>query len=121
MPNTYTQRTLNLLRDQGFKVGVVERWIPGANIRKDLFGIIDIIAISSNKIIGIQSTSYKQRKPHLDTIYGSCLDSTKSWLDGGGELWLISWKKIPVKPGSKRFKYESVIDVIELEKEVTAV
>ena len=42
---TPTARSLKALRDAGWHAEVVERWIPGANIRKDLFGFADILAI----------------------------------------------------------------------------
>lgn len=52
-----TQRSLAHLRSQGYLAEVVERWIPGANIRKDLFGFIDILAIRDNEVLGVQATS----------------------------------------------------------------
>jgi hypothetical protein len=39
-----TQRTLEYLRLSGYPlVGVVERWIPRALVRQDLFGILDVL------------------------------------------------------------------------------
>ena len=57
---THTQRTLKYLRDQGLTAGIVERWMPNpkhpaGGVRKDLFGIIDIIAIGPEKTMGVQS------------------------------------------------------------------
>ncbi len=52
-----TQRSLELMREAGYVADVVERWIPGANIRKDLFGFIDILAIREGEVCGVQSTS----------------------------------------------------------------
>lgn len=52
-----TSRTLKRLRDAGYLAGVVERWIPGANIRSDLFGFIDVVAIRPGEILGVQTTS----------------------------------------------------------------
>ena len=40
-----TQRTLAALRKDGWTAEVVERWIPGANIRRDLWGFGDILAM----------------------------------------------------------------------------
>ena len=36
---------------------VVEKWIPAVKRRQDLFGVIDIVAISDSEIVGVQSTS----------------------------------------------------------------
>lgn len=66
-----------------------------------------------DRLVGIQSTSWQQRTPHLIKIYNEHGNSTRSWLATGNELWLISWKKRPIKKGSKRFRYEPHIDIIE--------
>jgi hypothetical protein len=39
-----TELSLRHLRERGYDCDVVERWIPGANIRRDMIGIIDIVA-----------------------------------------------------------------------------
>jgi hypothetical protein len=53
-----TQRTLEHLRGNGYPlVQVVEKWNPHARIRQDLFGIIDVLAVSEIDIIAVQSTS----------------------------------------------------------------
>lgn len=52
-----TQLTLKKLRDDGYVAEVVEKWIPGANIRRDLFGFIDVLAIKPGEILGVQCTS----------------------------------------------------------------
>jgi hypothetical protein len=52
-----TARTLAKLRKEGWLPWVVEKWIPGANIRSDLFGFIDVLAIRGTETLGVQSTS----------------------------------------------------------------
>jgi hypothetical protein len=52
-----TQRTLAHLRKLGYTADVTERWIPGANVRRDLFGFIDILAINDTEVLGVQATS----------------------------------------------------------------
>lgn len=54
---TPTQRTLAELRRQGFLAGVVERWNPHARVRQDLFGIVDVLAVSAAGTLAIQATS----------------------------------------------------------------
>ena len=62
---TPTAFTLRYLRRSGYLAEVVERWIPGANIRKDLFGIIDLVAITVDEpILGIQATSLTNACAH---------------------------------------------------------
>lgn len=52
-----TQRSLALLREQGYLCEIVERWNPWAKIRQDLFGIGDILAIKDNETLMVQTTS----------------------------------------------------------------
>lgn len=52
-----TQRSLKNLRERYPLVQVVEKWIPQARKRIDLFGIIDIVCVSETEIAGIQTTS----------------------------------------------------------------
>ena len=56
-----TQRTLKRLKDSGDYplIEVVERWNAFAKVRKDLFGIIDILAIDHKGVVtALQVTSY---------------------------------------------------------------
>lgn len=54
---TPTQRSLKYLRDQGYRVAVVEHWNPHARIRQDLFGVLDLLAIRGAETLGVQTTS----------------------------------------------------------------
>ncbi len=57
-PKSPTQRTLEEMRNRGFPlVQVVEHWNPHARIRQDLYGIIDVLAVSELDIYAIQATS----------------------------------------------------------------
>jgi hypothetical protein len=42
---TPTARTLSYLRGLGYLVAVVERWIPGACVRSDLWHFADVLAV----------------------------------------------------------------------------
>lgn len=53
-----TSRSLALLRKEGWTAEVVEKWMPQARIRKDLFGFVDILAIREGETLAVQSTSY---------------------------------------------------------------
>jgi hypothetical protein len=53
-----TALTMKYLRRSGYLVDVAERWIPGANIRRDLFHVIDLVAIIPDEpILAVQATS----------------------------------------------------------------
>lgn len=109
----YTARTLEFLRNSGWQVQVVERFNPFCKRRVDLFGIIDIVGLREQRILGVQSTSYQCRKGHLDKICIEESDSTRTWLEAGAELWLLTWKKVKVKRGGTAFRYEPVLDIID--------
>ena len=103
-PPNYTQKTLAELDKQGAIAAICEKWItipghPGGGVRRDLFGMFDIIAIRHGKIIGIQSTSRAGKKAHADKLFAS--EALKPWLDAGAiaELWL--WQKTPAGTRSK--------------------
>jgi hypothetical protein len=51
-----TQRSLEHLRKLGYIADVTERWIPRMNVRKDLFGFIDILAINDTELLAVQAT-----------------------------------------------------------------
>ena len=56
---TPTQRTLKLMRERGWIAEVTEKWIPGANIRKDLWTFCDVLCLhpESGEILAVQTTS----------------------------------------------------------------
>lgn len=122
---TPTQRTLKWLRDDGWNAEVVERWIPWANPietpegtrragnRKDLFGMIDIVAIKVGyAILGVQCFGAHGMPEHLKKVEEN--PQLSNWLDAGGDLWLVSWRKVKVKRGKKATTWEPrVVDMRE--------
>jgi len=110
---TPTQRTLAYLKERGITAGVVERWIPRAKVRKDLFGIIDIIGIYKYSIVGIQSCSGSGFSKHDKKIMVS--DNTRKWLETGAELWLVGWRKVKKKRGGKQMVWKSRVKEYKLE------
>lgn len=56
-PRSPTQRSLELLRADGWLVAVVEHWNPFAHIRQDLFGFIDLLAIQGDYTLAVQVTT----------------------------------------------------------------
>ncbi len=83
-PVKYTYKTLEKLRKDGWEPDVVERWIgnpaiPLSRVRRDLWGLIDVLAINAKEfgqtdiesadswpILGIQSTSIGALQPHIE-------------------------------------------------------
>lgn len=109
-----TQRTLALLKKQGYYPWIVEKYNGYSGRRTDLFYVIDILVLTPKNVIGIQSTGYgfseHKKKLMVDEEFHS-----KHWLNTkGNELILIGWRKLKQKRGGKRLTYKPRIGMIEL-------
>ena len=92
MSSSPTSRTLKLIRDLGYSAEVTEKWIPGAYIRKDLFGFIDIIAIKLDEPdVGIQATSISNMSARRLKI--AELADAVLWFDTKHRIWVVGWEK----------------------------
>ena len=63
-----TQRSLELLRNRGYLVAVVERWNQHAGIRQDLFGFVDVLALRDGETLAVQATSSSNVSAHVQKI-----------------------------------------------------
>jgi hypothetical protein len=113
---TPTQRTLKYLKDEGYRCGIVERWIQAIRKRQDLFNIIDIIALDPDKgVIGVQSTG-QDFAGHFRKLTEEKADEARAWLETPGtSLMLIGWRKLKVKRGGKAMRWTPRIQYIQLE------
>jgi hypothetical protein len=86
-----TARSLQHLKDLGYRAKVVEKWNPFAKIRQDLFGA-DLLALKSGEpVLAIQATSgsnHAARRTKLDEEGFITL-----WTSAGASLEIWSWKK----------------------------
>ena len=98
---TNTSRTLQHCRNNGWIVDVVERFVPAGEfgIRRDFLGIIDMIAITESRTIGVQSCGQNFAE-HDRKIRDN--PNSVEWLGGGRELMLIGWRKIKKVRGGKQ-------------------
>lgn len=92
-----TTRSLELLRREGWQAQVVEHWIPYCNVRKDLFGCIDVVGIREGMTIGIQATSGSGGNAMARVHKIMELEHSKLWLLAGNMLEVWAW----VKKGAK--------------------
>ena len=104
-----TSRTLNYIREQGWVADKVEQWNQYAGKfgqRKDMFGFADIVAMGENSIIAIQSCgqafSEHDRKILQDEFVAP---NALKWIECGGRLILIGWRKIKLKRGGKAMRW----------------
>lgn len=90
---------MRVLRSDGYTAEVVEYWNSFAKIRKDLFGVIDIVAVRPGETLGVQTTSYSNISARVNKILAE--PKALDWLQAGNRLIVHGWKgKIP--PGKKR-------------------
>lgn len=89
-----TQRSLAKLRKDGWPlVQVVEQWVPGANIRRDLWQFIDVICLRRDSLLAVQTTTGSNLQARMDKI--ALLPSVVHWLDTKTDrrLFLHGWSK----------------------------
>lgn len=88
---TPTQRSLKHLRDQGYRVVVVERWNPHARIRQDLFGVLDLLAIRGAETLGVQTTSASNLSSRIRKITDS--EALPDLRAAGWRIEAHGWRK----------------------------
>ncbi len=128
-----TSRTLAALRNLGLHPWMVERWIPGARIREDLFNIIDIIALDhggpakitdeagrtikgrfKGGVIGVQSCG-QSFSAHWRKLTIEKAEMSRLWLETNGcSLQLWGWRRLKVKRGGKAMKWTPRVKEITL-------
>lgn len=114
-----TQRTMKMLREGGAMCAVVERWNQYGGlhgVRNDLFGIIDVLAISKERgILGIQVCAMSGRAAHLEKLTVDKRDESIAWLQAGGHLEIHAWRKLLVKRGGKAKRWTPDVTTITLD------
>ena len=65
------QRTVSLLKEQGYQSTVVETYCAFTKRKKDLFGIFDILAVGNGETIGVQITSKANMSARIKKIQES--------------------------------------------------
>ena len=76
-------------------VDTVERWVPKINIRRDLFGFGDLLAVSPSKrrFLIVQVTTWPNVGARLKKAKG--LSNLTIWLEAGGEFEVHGWRLDP--------------------------
>lgn len=103
---TPTQRSLEKLRAEGYICQVVESFNSFTKQRKDLFGVIDILAIRENEILGVQTTSASSVSARVKKIADNEL--TPAIRKSGMGLVVHGWGKRVIgkfKNGNTKYGY----------------
>jgi hypothetical protein len=84
------EHTLEWLREHGYDANVTEKWNHFAKVRQDLFGFIDVLAVSDDHMIAIQCTDGSHHAEHVEPILQSVVARRLAYhMDI--EIW--SWRK----------------------------
>jgi hypothetical protein len=107
-----SQRTLELLRKQGYMAQVVEKRIPHRPISVDLFGCIDILAVKpGSPVLGVQATSRSNQSARFKKSVA--LQELRTWLETGCEFQVWGWGLVGAR--GKRKTWQPLINNVTLE------
>jgi hypothetical protein len=96
-PFSANAKTLEQCRKLGWHAQTVEQTVPKTFIKRDLFGVIDIIAVTNGepahpaRILGIQATSGRHHSARVAKIIAE--PRARAWVDAGGLLEVWTWEK----------------------------
>lgn len=88
---TLTQRTIKMMRDQGYTVATVEYFNYYTKRKKDLFGCIDLLCIGNGETIAIQVTSKSNMSARIKKIEAS--DALPEMLRSKWRILVHGWWK----------------------------
>ncbi len=89
MKKSPTQKSLKFLRDAGCMCAITEHWNPFAKVRQDLFGIIDILAVSGKETLAIQTTTKTNFSARMRKIIDS--EATNKLKAAGWRVMVHGW------------------------------
>jgi hypothetical protein len=91
------QRTLAALREAGYVPIIVEHFHAPTRQRRDLLGIIDVLALDPvlGLVIGVQVCG-SDFAPHVRKIAGSHAAEARLWLACADGLWVYGWRKLKI-------------------------
>lgn len=88
---TPTARTLQELRKRGYRCQVVEQTIPKTFIKRDLWGLWDVLAIRDAETLAVQVTSGSNVSVRLQKIAES--EAVADCRKAGWSLFVHGWRK----------------------------
>ncbi|MFD2175670.1 hypothetical protein [Rhodobacter lacus] len=104
---TPTQRSIKLLKEDGWEVAIVEKWNPHIRIRQDLFGFADLLAIKPGVTpLLVQTTSGSGTAARRTKILAEPRAETA--LQSGFEIVVHGWRKLKTKGNRWCAKVEPV-------------
>jgi len=120
-----TARTIEAFEAAHFRIESCEKWVkvpdhPAGGIRRDLFGVLDLIAIRPGLIVGVQSTTTTVAE-HNRKIASE--KRAREWMEAGGILVMLAWRYLKVDGKRVRrprvFRYRLEGNTIEWDEVTT--
>ncbi len=87
-----TQRSLKLMRDNGYYAEVVERYSSFTRKRNDFAGFIDILCLGDGEVVGVQTTSYSNMSARIKKIREH--ENLNVVLTSGIRILVHGWHKV---------------------------
>jgi aspartate/glutamate racemase len=87
-----THLTLRHLRNNGWTAQVVEHWVPGADVRRDLFGFIDVLALRGAETLAVQTTTASNVASRVKKI--ALCQHIGAVREAGWAIRVHGWKKV---------------------------
>ena len=102
---TPTQRSLALLRRQGYRVAITEHWNSFVKRRQDLLGFIDVLAVAPS-MLAIQTTSGTNVSARVAKILD--LPAAREWVEAGHRIVVHGWAKRGPRGAAKKWECREV-------------
>lgn len=110
-----TQRSLALLRKEGWEPWVVETWNQYSRVRLDLWNFGDILAMrEGSPHLILQTTSYSGVSARVKKILAE--PRALQWIRTGGLVVVHGWRKKLKKKGGKQMVW--VPRIVEITEEM---
>lgn len=106
---TPTQRSLKLMRDQGYLCAITERWNPHAHIRQDLWGFCDVLCVRAGEVVAVQTTSGANVATRIAKMRS--LPSLPVVLSAGVKVVVHGWRKVGAR--GKRKLWECRVEEVK--------
>ena len=99
-----TSRSKKMLEDEGYIVGIVEKFNSFTKTRHDLFGFADLIAVKPGSPILLLQVTTTGTSSRVQKILET--DTAPICLEAGIEIEVHGWRKLKVKRGGKAMRWE---------------
>ncbi len=86
-----TQRSKAHLEKQGYRVAITEHWCHFSRRRKDMFNVVDLLAIREGETLAVQTTSASNMSARVKKIAES--DAIADIRAAGWGFVVHGWKK----------------------------